>query len=130
MYSHKQTSPIRIKSGTSRFMARGSLLHDAVVCPCPGGDFVFLLRKPEENHRRDAQRMNLASFLHRLIDGEIEHARHRANFLADTFPGANEHGINESFGTKAGLAHQVTELLGSAKPAKTGDRKSHKAPEF
>ena len=74
--------------------------------------------------------MNLASFLHCLIDGEIEHARHRANFLADTFPGANEHGINESFGSKAGLANQIAELLGSAKPAKTGDRKSHKAPEF
>jgi len=69
--------------------------------------------------------MNFLRFFHRCIHREVEHAGHRANFLADTFTRANEHGIDEGVRSEARLPHQVAQLRGAAETAKTGDRKGH-----
>ena len=103
----------------------GSLLHDAVVGPGSGGDVIFLVGKTEENHRGHAQGVNFLRLFHRFIHRKVEHARHRANFLAHAFAGANEHGVDEGLGSEAGFAHQVPKLGGAAETAKTGDRKGH-----
>src|SRR6266446_1577122 len=101
------------------------LLHDAVVRPGSGGDVVFLLGKAEEDHGGHAERINLLRLFHRLIYRQVEHARHRANFLAYTFPGTNEHGIDKCFRSETGFAHQVAKLRGATKTTKTADRKGH-----
>src|ERR1700722_6034693 len=110
------------------FHGARSLLHNTVVGPGSGGGLIFLVRKAEENYRGHAQRMNVVRLFHRFIHGEVEHARHRANFPAHTLASANKHGIDKSLGSKASLAHQAAKLFGAAETAKTCNRKGHANP--
>ena len=103
----------------------GGPLHDAVFGPGSGGDLVFRLRQAEENDGGDAEGMDLAAFLDRLIDGEVEDAGHGADRLADAFAGTDEERIDEAGGSKPGLAHERAQGFGAAQPALTIDRKGH-----
>ena len=125
MYSQRQTSPIRIRSGTSRFMARAACCTMPSSAQAPVATSSFLSGRPNRITDGHAQGMNFLRLFHRLIHREIEHARHGANFLAHTFAGTNEHGIDKRVGSEAGFAHQVAKLGGAAETAKTGDRKGH-----
>ena len=49
------------KTGDFAFERARCLLHDAVVFPRSGSNFVFLVGKTEENHRGHAESMNVAA---------------------------------------------------------------------
>jgi hypothetical protein len=102
-----------------------SPLHDAVVGPGSGGDVIFLVGKAEENHRRHAQGINLLCLFYRFVHREVEHAGHRADFLAHALTGANEHGVDKGLRSEAGFAHQIAKLRSAAETTKTGNRKGH-----
>ena len=101
------------------------LLYDAIVGPGSGGDVIFLVGKTEQNHRGHAQRMDLLRLFDRFIHRQVEHARHRPNFLAHAFAGTNEHGIDKGLRSKARFTHQAAKLGSAAETAKTGNRKGH-----
>ena len=103
----------------------GGLLHDAVFGPGSGGNLVLGLRQAEENDGGDAEGVDLAAFLDRLIDGEVEDAGHGADRLADALAGTDEERIDEPGGSKPGFAHERAQGFGAAQTALTIDREGH-----
>ena len=73
----------------------GGLLHDSVLRPGAGGNFIFGLGQAEEYDCGNAQRRGLARLFHRFVHRKIEHARHGPDFLAHTFARADEQGVNK-----------------------------------
>ena len=69
-------------------------------------DRVLFVRQAEEQHALDAVRLRGRRFLHRLVHGQLEHARHRAHFAALAFTRAHEQRIDEHVGREPRLAHQ------------------------
>ncbi|GJQ19936.1 MAG: hypothetical protein HBSIN02_02910 [Bacteroidia bacterium] len=53
-----------------------------------------------------------------LIDGQLEHARHRGYFLADVSPRHDEEGVDEIRGGKLRFPDHGSQLFGQAKTAK------------
>src|SRR5262245_44912612 len=86
-----------------------SLLHDAVVGPGAGRDFVFFLRESEKNDGWNSERVRGARLFHRFVNGKIEDTGHRAHFLMHARSGTDEQGINERFRGEASLAHDGTQ---------------------
>ena len=102
-----------------------SLLHNPVLGPSPGSNFVLLLRQSKQHDRRHSQRMSLLRFLHRLIHRQVAHARHRANFFPHPFARTHKHRINERVRSKPRLTHQVAQFSRAAQAAKSSNRKCH-----
>jgi hypothetical protein len=69
--------------------------------------------------------MDLATFLDRLIDGEIEDTGHGADGPTDPFAGTDEERIDESGGSETGFAHERTQGFGAAQTALTIDGEGH-----
>jgi hypothetical protein len=72
--------------------------------------------------------MNFLGFFYGFIDREVEDTGHGSDLFADTFSGANEHGVDKRVGSEAGFADEAAKLGRAAEAAKTGDRESHGAP--
>ncbi len=125
MYSQRQTSPISKHLRDFTLDGARRALHDAVVFPGAGGDFVFLLRQAEQDERRDTERVGFFGFLYGFVHRKIEHAGHGAHFFADAFSGADEQWIDESFRSEPRLAHHGAQSRGAAQAAKAGCREGH-----
>ena len=53
---------------------RGAL-HNSIIGPRPGSDFIFLLRQAKQDNSAQAQLLRFARLFHRFVHGNIEHAR-------------------------------------------------------
>ncbi len=95
------------------------LLHNAVVRPGIGGDFVFRLRQSEEDDAGNAQRFHLGALFHRFVHRKIKDAGHGAHFLANAFSGANEQRIDKAFGAEPGFANERTHRFAATQAAWT-----------
>ena len=70
----------------------GGLLHDSVVRPGAGGNFIFALGQAKQYDCGNSQRAGLPRLLHRLIHRKVEDPRHGADFLAHPSPGQTNKG--------------------------------------
>ena len=84
----------------------GGALHNAVLVPGSGGNFILHRRQAEENDGRDAKRIDFAALLDRLIDGEIEYAGHGTDRFTNSLARTDEERVDESGGSKPGLPHK------------------------
>ena len=84
----------------------GGSLHDAVIDPGSGGDFVPGLWQAEDNDGRDAEGVDLDAFLHRFINGEIENSGHGTDRFTNSLARTDEERVDESGGSKPGLPHK------------------------
>ena len=101
------------------------LLHDAVVGPGAGGDFVLRLRQAEEDDAGNAQRLHLGALLHRFVDRQVVHPGHGAHFLANAFAGTDEQRIDKAFRAEAGFADKRAHRFVATQAAGTINWKCH-----
>ena len=101
------------------------LLHDAVIGPGAGGDFVLRLRQAEEDDAGNAQRLHLGALLHRFVDRQVVDPGHGAHFLANAFARANEQRIDEAFRAEAGFADKRAHRFGATQAAGTINWECH-----
>ena len=111
MYSHRQTSPISSRPGTSRLMARAAFCTMPSSAQAPVATSSFDLRQTEENDAGNAQRLHLGAFLYRFVDRQVVHAGHGAHFLANAFAGADEQRIDKAFRASGGFRGQRSASL-------------------
>ena len=83
------------------------LLDDAVRIVGAGREVVLLGRDAEQQHGRDTQRAQVGDFARKLVERELELARHRADLVTDTFPLGHEQGVDEVGGVERCLAHEI-----------------------
>ena len=119
MYSHRQTSPISSRPGTSRLMARAAFCTMPSSAHAPVAISSFGLRQAEEDDAGNAQRLDLGALLHGFVHREVEDAGHGAHFLAHAFAGTDEQRIDESFRAEAGFADERTHRFGATQAAGT-----------
>src|SRR5260370_11625452 len=84
----------------------GRLLHDAVVGPGSGGYFVFFLGQAEQNYRGHSQGMRFTGLFHHLVDREVEHSGHGADFLAYPLSWSDERAITQPFSPHPSISTQ------------------------
>ena len=101
------------------------LLHDAVVSPRAGGDFVLRLRQAEQDDAGNAERLDLGALLHRFVHRQVEDAGHGAHFFAHAFAGTDEQRVDEAFRAEAGFADERTQRVGAAQAARTINWECH-----
>jgi len=65
--------------GDVRVSRPDRLLYDAVLVIRAGSDLVLVVGDAEEDHRRDAEGMDLRAFAHDVLNGHLLHSRHRRN---------------------------------------------------
>ena len=89
-------------------------LHDSVVVPGAGALLVLLVRDPEEDHRGDAEALELLDFPREVVDRE---AAHRRQLRVRARVGADEERLDEVVEVEPRLAHERAEGAGPAQPA-------------
>src|SRR6185437_11737717 len=87
--------------------------------------FIFVLRQPKKDHRRNAQVRDFAYFLKELIDGLLCNTRHRAHINAHALPGTHEHWVNQSCGRRPGLANEIPNRFAAPQTSRPVSRKTH-----
>jgi hypothetical protein len=94
-------------------------LDDAVLREILQPDVVLLSRQPEQDDRRDAERLHPLRFsVERFVHRQVVDTGHRGDLALD--PGAVDHedGLDEIAGRQLVLAHQAAKRLGA--PAAAG----------
>ena len=76
-------------------------LDDAVVGHRPGGDLILLLGDPEEEDRRDPQRLHPLRLLDDVVDGHLKDPRHGDDRLLHLRPRHGEQGIDQVVDARA-----------------------------
>ncbi len=98
-------------------------LHDAVLGEVLGPDVVLRGREPEENDRRDAERLDPVHLaVERFVHRQVVDARHRVDLALDPLAVDHEDGLDEIAGSQLVLAHQAAQGLGAAAAAGALDR--------
>jgi hypothetical protein len=97
-------------------------LHDPVLGEVLGSNLVFRGRKAEEDHGRDAERLDPVYLaIERFINREMTNARHRFDLPLDSGAVDDENRLNEIARSELVLAHQTAQGLGAAAAAGTLD---------
>ncbi len=108
-----------VEVGIVRLDGADRLLHDAVLGIRPAAGFVLGLGQPEQDHRGDAERLELVD-LGRQADRARSGTR-RASMLTSSrsaLPGLHEERVDEVARPQRVLAHHRTDALVGAKPAR------------
>jgi hypothetical protein len=89
-------------------------------------DVVLGVREAEQDHALHAVVLCCAHFVHRLVDREVEDARHRRHFTADAVAFADEQRQHEHVGRQPGFAHERPHRRRTAEPAKTARQRERR----
>ena len=85
MYSHKQTSPISSRPGTSRLMARAAFCTMPSSAQAPVAMSSLVSGSPNRITLGMPSALHLGALLYCFVDGEVEDSGHRTHFLAHAF---------------------------------------------
>ena len=100
-------------------------LHHALLVVRARPLRVLLRGNPEQQHRRDPERVRRAGLLHRVRDGEALDPRHRLDRRAAVGAELDEHRVDEVPRRELGLAHHVAQCPGAAEASHAGSGKGH-----
>ena len=101
------------------------LLHDAVVRPRAGRDFIFFLRQAKQNYRRHPQRMSFARFLTASSTERLNTPGIERTSLRTPSPGHTNNGYTNASGVSRVSQHHVSEFRGASKAAEASYRECH-----
>ena len=119
MYSHRHTSPISSRPGTSRLMARAAFCTMPSSAQAPVATSSFDSGRPKRMTLGMPSDFHLGALFHRFVDRKIEDAGHGAHFLANAFAGTDEQRIDKAFGAEPGFANERTHRFGATQAAWT-----------
>jgi hypothetical protein len=95
------------------------LLHDPVRCVRLAAVRIFRGRQPEQQHGRDPQARQVTDLAHQLVHRQLEHARHRADLVANAPPVGHEERQDEVARGQRRLANHRAERVGATQAAQS-----------
>ena len=101
------------------------LLDNAVIGIGFGSHFIFMLRNPKQNNRRDPQGSHLFHIFHQPVHGKLKDSRHGRHGTSFPPSGTYKHGINQILHAEVILAHHGAQGLGHSKTPGTICGKVH-----